>query len=112
MAEMLVYMTAGSLEEGRRIGRTLVEERLVAGVNLLPISRSIYRWRGRIEEAEEVAMIAKTQASLMDRVIRRVAMLHSYDCPCVVAIPIAGGSPEYLAWIAAETLADTDTAPR
>lgn len=108
MSEMFVYMTAGSLEEARRIGRALVEERLVACVNLLPITRSIYRWQDRVEEAEEVAMIAKTQAPLVDRLTRRVAMLHSYDCPCVVALPIAGGNPEYLAWIAAETGPDDD----
>ena len=77
MSEMLVYMTAGSLEEARRIGRALVEERLAAGVNLLPVIRSIYRWQGQVEEAEEVAMIAKTQAILVDRLTLRVAMLHT-----------------------------------
>jgi periplasmic divalent cation tolerance protein len=98
-----VYITAGSAEEAAHIGRTLVEERLAACANLIPGVRSVYRWQGRVEEAEEVVVIAKTRAALFDRLARRARTLHSYECPCILALPIAAGSPDYLAWIAAET---------
>lgn len=100
---VVVYVTTSSLEEGRAIGRHLVEERLAACVNLLPGMESIYRWQGGIETAQETVLIAKTRAVLVDQLNARVRELHSYDCPCVVALPIAAGNPAYLRWIGAET---------
>lgn len=100
-----IYMTAGSLEEAREIGRALVEERLAACVNLVEGMRSLYRWNGGVEEDEEVVMIAKSRSGLVDVLTDRVKALHSYDCPCVVALPIAGGNPEFLDWIGLETSA-------
>ena len=104
MAEFVfVYMTASTPEEARAIGRRLVEERLAACVNLLPGMESIYRWQGGIETAQETVLIAKTRAVLVDQLSARVRELHSYDCPCVVALPIAAGNPAYLRWIGDET---------
>jgi periplasmic divalent cation tolerance protein len=99
----LIYVTASSLEEGKSIGRRLVEERLVACVNILPHMSSIYRWQGKVEEAEEVVMIAKTTEQLVERTIQRAKELHSYECPCVVAVPIVAGNPDFLTWISGET---------
>ncbi len=103
MEQRFVYMTAGSRGEAAAIGRRLVEERLAACVNILSPMQSIYRWEGRVEEAEEAVMIAKTTAGRLERLISRVRELHSYDCPCVVAWEITEGHPDFLDWISAET---------
>ena len=103
METRLIYITAADAEEARKIGRLLVEERLVACANVLGRIDSIYRWEGAIQEDAEVALIAKTTASLVSRVVERVSAVHSYSCPCVVALPIADGNPAFLNWIAEET---------
>src|SRR5690606_4089185 len=103
MQNRFVYMTAASVEEARRIGRALVEERLAACVNLIEGLRSIYRWEGAIEEGNEVVMIAKTTAGRLGSLIERVRALHSYSVPCVVALPIEAGNPAFMNWIVAET---------
>ncbi len=103
MEQRFVYMTAGNRGEAAAIGRRLVEERLAACVNILSPMQSIYRWEGRVEEAEEAVMIAKTSAGCLERLISRVRELHSYDCPCVVAWKITEGHPAFLDWIAQET---------
>ena len=99
----LIYMTAGSLEEARTLGALLVEERLAACANILPGMISVYRWQGEVRHDEEVVLIAKTRADLVDTLIERVRALHSYDCPCVLSLPIDKGNPAFLAWIAEET---------
>lgn len=99
-----VYMTAGSRGEAAAIGRRLVEERLAACVNILTPMQSIYRWEGKIEEAAEAVMIAKTTAECLERLVSRVKELHSYDCPCVVAWKITGGNPAFLDWVAEEAV--------
>ena len=99
-----IYMTAGSRGEATAIGRKLVEERLAACVNIIDHMQSIYRWEGKIEEAAEVVMIAKTTAHCVERLVSRVKALHSYDCPCVVTWKITEGNPDFLDWIAGETV--------
>ncbi|HYD32378.1 MAG TPA: divalent-cation tolerance protein CutA [Azospirillaceae bacterium] len=103
MELIFVYITAGSVDEARRIGRALVEERLAACVNLLPGMTSIYPWEGRIEEGGEVVMIAKTRAELFDPLAARVRALHSYTVPCIIELPLGRGNPAYLDWLVAET---------
>lgn len=103
MSETLVYMTAGSVEEARAIGASLVERRLAACVNILPGMLSQYRWEGSVQTDEETVLIAKTRSELVDALTRHVQEIHSYDCPCVVALPIRGGNPAFLQWIADET---------
>lgn len=108
MDVIFVYITAPTLDEAHRIGRALVENRLAACANLLPGMTSIYRWQGKVEQAGEVVVIAKTTAGLFDRLAARVLAarvkeIHSYDCPCIVALPLARGHAPYLDWIAAET---------
>ena len=97
-----IYLTATDEAEARRIGKTLVEERLVACINYFPI-RSIYRWKGKIEESAETAVIAKTRANLVDSVIQRIKELHSYEVPCIVSWVIEKGNPDYLEWIQEST---------
>lgn len=107
MAAVFVYITTASPEQAEHIGRTLVEERLAACVNILPGMRSIYHWQGRIETATETVFIAKTRADRTDALLDRVKALHSYDVPCAVVLPILGGLPDFLGWIDAETASPT-----
>lgn len=99
----LVYITAVDAAQALAIGRILVEERLAACINVLPGMRSIYRWEGAVETADEAVLIAKTRAGLVDALGARVRALHTYRLPCVVAVPIAGGDAGYLAWLARES---------
>ncbi len=97
-----IYITAKDEAEARKISQALVSENLAACVNYFPV-RSIYRWKGNIEESDEVALIAKTRRELVDRVIARVKQLHSYEVPCVVSWIIENGNPDFLEWIREET---------
>ena len=98
-----VYIVAADNDEADRIAEALVAERLAACVNILGAVRSVYRWQGAVERADEVAMIAKTTEALFDALSTRVRALHSYDTPAIVAWPIVAGDAAYLDWIAAET---------
>jgi len=98
-----VYIVAADMAEAERIAEALVAEQLAACVNILGAVRSVYRWRGAIERADEVAMIAKTTEALFDPLAARVRALHSYDMPAIVAWPIVAGDAAYLDWIEAET---------
>jgi periplasmic divalent cation tolerance protein len=104
MSEFIsVHITASSPAEAEKIASKLVEEKLAACVNILPGAKSIYRWEGKIETAAEAVLIAKTRADLFEALNRRVKALHSYSCPCIVALPIIDGDQAYLGWLAAET---------
>ncbi len=100
-----LYMTAPDEVTAKRLARALLEERLVACVNIFPAGMSLYWWEGEIQEEPEVVMIAKSRAALLPRVIARVRELHPYDTPCVVALQVDGGDPRYLAWVEAATAA-------
>jgi len=99
MAVVSVYAVFANQEEAERIGRAIVEERLAACVNILGPVRSIYRWQGSIESAEESAAIFKTHHWQADALIERVTALHSYDVPCVVAWPIDKILRKYADWV-------------
>ncbi len=101
-----LYITAPGAAEAESMARTLVAERLVACVNIVPGAVSIYRWEGELQRDHEVVMFAKTRRTLVERVRERVEALHGYDVPCVVALPIVGGNPDYLRWLAEETADD------
>jgi len=107
MSAVLVYCTTASPEQAESIGRTLVEERLAACVNILPGMRSIYHWQGAIETATEAVLIAKTRTDLAEALLARIKALHTYEVPCAVVLPIQGGLPEFLGWIDTETASPT-----
>lgn len=86
-----------------RIAAALVEERLAACVNAMPGLRSTYRWQGRVERADETLLIIKTTRDRLERVAERMAELHPYELPELIAVEAAGGSAAYLDWIAAQT---------
>lgn len=98
-----VYATFASEEEARRIGRTLVEERLAACVNILGACHSIYRWQGQIHEAGEVAAVFKATSGEAELLIRRIGELHSYDVPAAVVWPIADAPEPYRRWVVENT---------
>ena len=100
---VLIYTTYPAIVEAEAAGRTLVERRLCACVNILPGMVSLYRWQGAIERGDEVVMIIKTRASLAEAVRAAVKEMHSYSTPAVLVIPIENVDPDYHAWIVAET---------
>ena len=103
---MVVLVTAGSVEEAERMAEALVQEGLVACVNVLPGVTSIYRWEGAVQRDNEVMMVIKTRQPLLDRLVARLQALHSYDVPEVIALPIIAGSESYLGWLMGVTSGD------
>src|SRR5262249_37778890 len=102
---VLVYTTYPSPVEAEQAGRSLVERRLCACVNILPGMISHYWWQGALERGGEVVMIIKTRASLAERVRAAVREMHSYVTPAILVIPVDSVDEAYLAWIMAETKA-------
>ena len=99
MTIVSVYAIFADPEEADRIGRQMVDERLAACVNILGPCRSIYRWEGAIESADEVPAILKTSLAQADALISRIAALHSYDVPCIAVWPIAKLHSDYADWV-------------
>jgi periplasmic divalent cation tolerance protein len=97
-----IYMTAGSKEEARKIGKELVISKLAACVNILDNMNSFYMWQGKVQDDTEVVMIAKTAENRVPALVEKVKSLHSYECPCIVSIPVSGGNQAFLDWIAEE----------
>lgn len=100
MALVSVYCVFGSADEAERIGRTVIGERLAACVNILAPCRSIYRWNGAVETAEEVPAVFKTTAQACERLIARLAELHSYEVPAITVWPVEQALPAYERWVA------------
>ena len=95
-----VYITTDSVEEAQTIGAKLVRERLAACVNIIDSMTSIFEWEGEIESAKETTLIAKTTDSRFNTLKERVVELHSYDVPCIVALPVEKGHAPFLRWVA------------
>ena len=102
MSVNFIYMTAGSKAEAQKIGKALVESRLAACVNILDNMQSIYRWEEKLQEDSEVVLFAKTTDTRVPQLIDKVKSLHSYDCPCIVSLPVSGGYAPFLDWIQSE----------
>ena len=100
---VLLYVTASSKQEAQSLGQTLVEERLAACVNIYPEITSIYWWEGKMETSSEAVLIVKTRSDLVSQVKERLLDLHSYSCPCILVVPVAGGHKPFIDWLLAET---------
>jgi periplasmic divalent cation tolerance protein len=100
---VFVYTTYPSVVEAEKAGRTLVESRLAACVNILPGMVSHYRWEGAVERGEEAVMLIKTRASLAEPVRAAVKASHPYDTPAIVVLPVESVDQTYFAWIMAST---------
>lgn len=102
--KIVVFSTCGSAEEAEKIARALVSKRLAVCVNLLPAMRSIYRWKGAIEEAQEILLVIKSSRALFGEVRAEIEKLHSYEVAEVIATQIVDGSEAYLEWMGRELI--------
>ena len=106
---LLVFSTFPDEASAREAAGKLVEGGMAACVNILPGLTSVYRWQGKIEEAEEVPLLIKTSAARYAALEAAIRAAHPYELPEIVAVPATRGLPEYLAWVAAETATDDST---
>lgn len=104
MDALIVLTNCPDEERANAIALAVVEEKLAACVNILPRVQSIYRWQGTVESASEIALLIKSTAANYPALEQRIAELHPYDVPEIIALPITQGLPAYLNWLAAETL--------
>jgi periplasmic divalent cation tolerance protein len=110
--KIVALVTCGTKSEAQRIARALIERRLAACVNLFSVPvQSIYRWKGKIELAEEFQLVIKTSRKQFRAVAAEVKRLHSYDVPEIIALPISAGSAEYLDWIS-ESISESNVRKR
>ena len=106
MTDKIVVLSAcAGAEEAERIARKLVEARLAACVNIVAGARSIYHWRGAVEEASEWLLVIKSRRDLWDGLRAEIEKLHGYETPEVLALGVIDGSPAYLSWMEAELVA-------
>ena len=103
MTVLACHCTCPDPATASAIARTLVEERLAACASVQPGVASVYRWQGRVEQAQEALLVAKTTRDRLEALVARIQALHPYDLPEVLAFEAVGGSPAYLDWVAAET---------
>lgn len=103
MDARVVLVTCGSLAEGRKIAKAVVGEKLAACVNLIsaPVE-SVYRWKGKVENAKEFLLIIKTVVGRLPDLEQEIARLHSYEVPEFLVLQVEGGSKSYLEWLIAE----------
>jgi len=97
---MLVFITAPDIQEGNRIGKELVQEKLAACASVLPGLTSHYWWEGQVETSDEVLIILKTSSESLEKLGNLAKQLHPCDVPEIVAIPLVAGEPGYLEWVA------------
>lgn len=99
MSYLFAYITVADMAQAEETGKVLVENRLAACVNIFSGMQSMFMWKGKMEKSQETVVIAKTTEKLKERLLEQVKKTHSYDCPCVVFLPVAGGNPDFLQWI-------------
>ena len=103
--KVIVYTSCRDAAEAEKLARHLVERRLAASVSIVPAVRSFYRWKGDIQDEQELLLMIKASRGSLTTLRREIEKLHSYDLPQLVAIPIVDGSPNYLAWLERELAA-------
>jgi periplasmic divalent cation tolerance protein len=99
MKIIFAYITAKNKSEAKKIGKALLQERLAACVNIFDNMSSMYWWEGKIEEASETVLIAKTTKELFPKLSEKVKLIHSYSVPCILQIPVTDGNSEYINWL-------------
>jgi periplasmic divalent cation tolerance protein len=100
----IIYSTTDTIDTAKTIARALVKEKLVACVHIIPRIESIYRWQGKIEEANECVLLAKTVDYNVEKTIQKIRSLHPYEIPEIIVLPPVGGLKEYLDYIGMETI--------
>lgn len=94
-----VYMTVGSRDEALNIAEEVIREKLAACANVFSPVTSIYEWKGELNRDEETVVVMKTHEGRLDFLTDRLVQLHSYECPCVVSVPIDSGHEPFLDWV-------------
>ncbi len=100
---IVIFIAAGSEEESKKIAHALIKEKLAACVNIIPQVQSLFLWKKNTCIEEEVLLIVKSKMTLFDEIIDRVKQLHSYEVPEIIALPVIGGSDDYLQWVQEST---------
>jgi periplasmic divalent cation tolerance protein len=100
--KVVVLSTCGSPEEAEKIARELVSQRLAACVSIVPGVRSLYQWKGAVEDSQETLLLIKSTRELFPRLKTELSRLHSYEVPEIIALPVVDGAEPYLAWMDAE----------
>lgn len=95
----VIFVTTANKKEAERIAQHLIKNRLAACVNIVDNIKSVFWWRGKIDKGKEVLLIIKTKKILIDKLIKKVKALHSYEVPEIIALPIITGNKRYLDWI-------------
>jgi len=100
---LVVFVTAGSSKQARKIGQTLLKAKLAACVTIFPNAHSIYAWKGKVVEGREAVLMVKTTDARYQEVERSIKVEHSYETPEIIAVSVNRGLPRYLAWVVSET---------
>ena len=95
----MIYITAPQIEMAREIAHHLVAENLVACANIFPQVESIYEWEGRVEDSSECVLLLKTSDKKVQEVVKKVEERHGYEVPCILVLPIEGGSQAFIHWV-------------
>ena len=99
MENVVVFVTVSSKKEAEKIAASLVKKSLAACVNIIGGVESIFKWKGKIEKAGELVLLAKTNRARIKELISEVKTLHSYETPEIIALPIVMGDKDYLKWV-------------
>jgi len=97
--KIVILSTCETEQEAERIARHLIDKRLAACVNISPKIRSIYRWKGAVEDAAEFLLLIKSRRDLLPRIRAEIAAIHTYEVPELLALPVVDGADAYLAWL-------------
>ena len=102
-AHIVVFITIDTPANAQQLADKILTASKAACVNIIPTVSSQYWWQGKIEKSAEVMLVVKTHAALLDELITLVKQNHPYNVPEIIALPIIGGNPDYLAWLESET---------
>ncbi len=106
---VMLYITTATLSEARSLAQIALEMKEAACANILPQMESLYHWEGKLERNSECVLILKTLATKQQSLMNLIAEKHSYSCPCIIALPILTGKPEYLQWLKGEVSTATQS---
>ena len=99
--KIVILSTCETEEEAQRLARALLDARLAACINVIPRVRSVYRWKGAVETADECLLLIKSSRALFEPLQAAITKLHSYEVPEVIALPVVAGAENYLSWLGA-----------